>query len=49
MIIVEMVDSLGMFESYKVDITYSGGPLEVIVRRPDVLVLCPPSIKQRFS
>lgn len=44
-IIVEMIDTLGMFESEEVDIADFGCPFEVVVRRPDILVLCPAAIE----
>ena len=49
MIIIEMIDSLAMFEGHIVDIANSGSPFEIIVRRPDIFILKPAFFKQSSS
>ena len=49
MIVVEVIDALAVLESHVVDIAYLGGPFEVVIRRPDVLVLEPTFLNQSLS
>lgn len=49
MVVVEMVDTLTVFERHEVYVLYFSGPLEVVVRWPYVLVLGPSSFQQRST
>lgn len=49
MVVVEVIDALAVFESHVVDVTYFGGPFEVIVRRPDIFVLVPTFLNESLS
>ena len=49
MVVIEVVDSLRMPQPKKIDVVDFGRPLEIIVRRPNILVLGPTSIQQRSS
>ena len=48
-VVIEVVDTLGMAHSEKIDITYFGGPFEVIMRRPNILILIPSPTNQSPS
>lgn len=49
MVVVEVIDSLTVLESHVVYVAYFGGPLEVVVWRPDILVLEPAFLNQSLS
>lgn len=49
MVVVEVIDTLTVLEGHVVYIAYLGGPLEVVVWRPDVLVLEPAFLDQSLS
>jgi len=49
MIVIEMVYPLWLLQCHEIDVTYLCSPFEVIVWRPNILILSPTSIQQRPS